>query len=268
MALDTPGEPPPSESGFYPGEVPLHASRLSTRSAWLRPNILWAAAGAVGGYVLRLLARRRHRGRLPRRGQQRREQRRRRARPRLRGRRLARRGSARSRTRSSSSSGASPRRSVPDAQLDAVLQDDRRPQGRRAAVHDRRAHLLLHRRPLRDGDPHRAAEPDATTSSIRASTSRSSREHGTIMMMMATSVVVGSLRQLARAAHDRLAAHGVPERRGVLVLDLRGRLPRDPDRTLPRRLPDRVDGLRAAADPSRRRAWTPTSSASPSSASG
>ena len=35
-------------------------------------------------------------------------------------------------------------------------------------------------------------------------------EHGTIMMMMATSVIVGPARQLAGAAHDRRPAHGLP----------------------------------------------------------
>ena len=40
MALDTSGGPQQSESGFYPGEVPLHRSRLSTRSAWLRPHTM------------------------------------------------------------------------------------------------------------------------------------------------------------------------------------------------------------------------------------
>jgi len=52
MALDTSGETIQSESGFYPGEVPLHPSRFSTRNPWLRPHILWAMAGAVGGWFL------------------------------------------------------------------------------------------------------------------------------------------------------------------------------------------------------------------------
>ena len=32
--------------------MPLHRSRVSTLSPWLRPHILWAAAGAVGGFAL------------------------------------------------------------------------------------------------------------------------------------------------------------------------------------------------------------------------
>ena len=88
-------------------------------------------------------------------------------------------------------------------------------------------------------------------------------EHGTIMMMMASSAVVGPARQLAGPAHDRLAAHGLPPGRGLLVLDLHGRLPRHPERAVLRRLPDRVDRLRPAADAGGRGAWTPIWSASP-----
>ena len=39
-------------SGFYPGEVPLHAPRVAAIPGWLRPNIIWAAVLAVGGYAL------------------------------------------------------------------------------------------------------------------------------------------------------------------------------------------------------------------------
>ena len=97
-------------------------------------------------------------------------------------------------------------------------------------------------------DPHRAAEPDQPRLRARhlhRDRLRARHDHD-------DDGVLGRrrpARQLARAAHDRLAPHGVPSRRGLLVLDLRGRLPRHPDRPVPRRLPDRLDGLRPAADP-------------------
>ena len=144
--------------------------------------------------------------------------------------------------------------------------DDRGPQGRGPAVHHRRPDLLLHRRPARDAHPHRAPQPEDPRLRPGVYIAIVS-EHGTIMMMMATSVVVGTARQLAGPAHDRLASHGLPTGRGVLVLDLHGRVPRDPVRTVPRRVPDRLDRLRAAADPGAPRVWTRTSSASRPSAS-
>jgi cytochrome c oxidase subunit 1 len=51
MAVDTTA-PGAEASGFYPGEVPLHAPKPSNLSGWLRPHILWAAAGAVAGYAV------------------------------------------------------------------------------------------------------------------------------------------------------------------------------------------------------------------------
>ena len=39
-------------SGFYPGEVPLTPWRASTASGWLRPHILWAMVGAVVGFLV------------------------------------------------------------------------------------------------------------------------------------------------------------------------------------------------------------------------
>ena len=48
-------------------------------------------------------------------------------------------------------------------------------------------------------------------------------EHGTIMMMMASSAVVGPLGNWLDPPHDRLPAHGLPPRGGLLVLDFHGR---------------------------------------------
>jgi cytochrome c oxidase subunit 1 len=52
MALDTREAVSPDVSGFYPGEVPLSARRISRRPGWLRPNILWALVGFAIGYVV------------------------------------------------------------------------------------------------------------------------------------------------------------------------------------------------------------------------
>jgi cytochrome c oxidase subunit 1 len=41
-----------SAGTYYPGEDPLSTPRLSRRSEWLRPNILWAIVGAVVGYII------------------------------------------------------------------------------------------------------------------------------------------------------------------------------------------------------------------------
>jgi cytochrome c oxidase subunit 1 len=51
MAIDT-HDPALESSGFYPGEVPLHAARRSTLPWWLHGSIVWGAVFAVGGYLL------------------------------------------------------------------------------------------------------------------------------------------------------------------------------------------------------------------------
>src|SRR5271167_746492 len=48
MAIDTTEQLPPE----YPGEEAAPQPPVSTRSEWLRPNILWALAGAVAGYLI------------------------------------------------------------------------------------------------------------------------------------------------------------------------------------------------------------------------
>ena len=74
-------------------------------------------------------------------------------------------------------------------------------------------------------------------------------EHGTIMMMMASSVVVGPLGNYLVPLMIGAAAHGLPPGRGGLVLDVRGRVFRHPHRPSPRGLPHGLDRLRPPADP-------------------
>ncbi len=74
-------------------------------------------------------------------------------------------------------------------------------------------------------------------------------EHGTIMMMMASSAVVGPLGNWLVPLMIGSPAHGLPPGGGLLLLDLHGRLRRHPHRPPSRGLPHRLDGLRPAADP-------------------
>ena len=92
-------------------------------------------------------------------------------------------------------------------------------------------------------------------------------EHGTMMMMMASSAVVGPLGNWLRTADDRLAKNGLSPGGGLLVLGLHGRLPGHHDRPAARGVPDGLDGLCAACRPRPTRAWMPTWSVSRSSAS-
>ena len=93
-------------------------------------------------------------------------------------------------------------------------------------------------------------------------------EHGTMMMMMASSAVVGPLGNWLVPLMIGSTADGLSPHRGLLVLGLHGRLPGHHDRPAARGLPDGMDGLCAACRPRPGRGWTPTWSASPSSASG
>jgi cytochrome c oxidase subunit 1 len=52
MALDTTDTAGIETSGFYPGETPLHPLRISRGSGWLRPHMGWAIVGAVVGYLV------------------------------------------------------------------------------------------------------------------------------------------------------------------------------------------------------------------------
>ena len=135
-----------------------------------------------------------------------------------------------------------------DGRLDALLQPLHRPQGRRHPVPLGHRAVLLHRRPERDADPHRAAEPaqpglpdghlpdhrrDARDDDDGDDDERDPRP----------------VRELLRPDHDRRPADGLPAHRGAHVLAPDGgrRSPDDDD--LLRRLPDGLDGLCAAPDP-------------------
>ena len=77
-------------------------------------------------------------------------------------------------------------------------------------------------------------------------------EHGTMMMMMMTSVIVGPFGNYLVPIMIGSQAGRVPADRGAVLLAHPVRLP-DPAVQLPgRRLPDRLDRLRAAVDPGRR----------------
>ena len=106
--------------------------RASPLSPWLRPHILWAAAGAVGGYVVRPLAGQPHRRRLPGRA----EHRRRTTSPRARRSCFGVVGwlAGIGALNVPAAQDRRPRARAVDArhELDALLQDDRGPQGRRA----------------------------------------------------------------------------------------------------------------------------------------
>ncbi len=134
----------------------------------------------------------------------------------------------------------------------ALLQPVHRPQGRRQAVHGRDRVVLLRRRAERDADPHRAAS--AERARVRRQPVPDAGRHARLDDDGDHDLGdPGAVRQLARAADDRLAADGVPADRVVHVLAPDGRR-RDPDHDdLLRRLPDRLDRLSAARRPGHRR---------------
>ena len=78
--------------------------------------------------------------------------------------------------------------------------------------------VLLHRRPERDADPRRAAAARRTRCSRPGKYLTLVGMHGTMMMGMMTSGILGPFAQLLRADHDRRAADGVPADRGAHVL--------------------------------------------------
>ncbi len=137
-------------------------------------------------------------------------------------------------------------------ELGALLPHDRRPQGRRHAVRGRRPAVPLHGRPAGHAHPHRAAQPHqprVRSGHLHRHRQRARHDHD-------DDGLVGrgrAARQLAGPPHDRLTAHGLPAHRGLLLLDLHGGLPGHRERALLRRLPDRLDRLRAPADAGGRR---------------
>jgi cytochrome c oxidase subunit 1 len=52
MAIDTRETTSPETSGTAPGDISLRAARIRRVPGWLRPNLLWALAGFVIGYVV------------------------------------------------------------------------------------------------------------------------------------------------------------------------------------------------------------------------
>ena len=134
------------------------------------------------------------------------------------------------------------------AELGALLPHDRRPQGRRDAVRRRRPVVPVHRWAPGHAHPHGVAQPDEPrlrTGHLHRHRRRARHDHD-------DDGLLGGGRtpgELADPPHDRLAAHGLSPCRGLLVLDLHGRLSGHRERALLRRVPDRVDRLRAAADP-------------------
>ena len=202
------------------------ALRPAPPPAW-RPVGVAATQHTLGGrrrrgrLPLRPLARQRHRQRLhPDLGRLGAERRRHRARARVRCRRAGWPASAGSTTRwPRSSATSSPRTSREE--LGALLPHDRRPQGGRLAVRGRRPDVPLHRRPAGHAHPHRAAQPDQPRLRARhlhRHRERARHDHD-------DDGLVGrrrAARELARPAHDRFPADGLPPRRGVLVLDLHG----------------------------------------------
>ena len=127
-----------------------------------------------------------------------------------------------------------------------------RPQGRRAPVPLGHRALLLHRRDQRDADPVRAPEPPVPALPGRPVPDRGRAprhdDDGDHVERHPRAV-----RELLRSDHDRRPADGVPADRGALVLAADGRR-RDPDDDdLLRRLPDRLDRVRAADRPGERR---------------
>ena len=132
--------------------------------------------------------------------------------------------------------------------LDALLQPLHRPQGRRHPVPLGHRAVLLHRRPERDADPHGAA--DSAQPGLPRRHLPDDRRH-------ARHDDDGDdderdprpVRELLHPDHDRRPADGLPTDRGAHVLAPDGGRRGPDDDDLLRRLPDRLDGLRAALHP-------------------
>ena len=100
-----------------------------------------------------------------------------------------------------------------------------RPQGGRHPVPGRHDHLLLHGRPVRDGDQDRAALARSTTSSAPASYIEIVGEHGTMMMMLMTSVILGPFGNYLVPLMIGSKRVAFPRHRGAVVLADPGGLP-------------------------------------------
>ena len=142
-----------------------------------------------------------------------------------------------------------------------VLPVHARPQGRRHPVPVRHDRLLPDRRPVRHGHPERAAlavvpphRPRAVPDGGRRARHDDDDDD-----------VLGhprSVRPVLRAAADRVQAGRVPAARGARLLAHPGRLRHPAVRRAVRRVPHRLDRVRAAGPPGHSRGRTPTSSRS------
>jgi uncharacterized protein YfiM (DUF2279 family) len=65
MAIDTRETVSRETSGMSPSDVSLRAARIRRVPGWLRPNLLWALAGFVIGYVVGFWAGTSSRGPIP-----------------------------------------------------------------------------------------------------------------------------------------------------------------------------------------------------------
>ncbi len=144
-----------------------------------------------------------------------------------------------------------------------VLPVHPRPQGRRHPVPVRHDRLLPDRRPVRDGDPERTAVAVVPSPGAQPVPDgrRRARHHDD------DDDVLGhprAVRAVLRPAADRVQAGGVPAARGARVLAHARRLRHPAVRPPVRRVPDRLDRVRAAGHPGRPRARTLTSSRSAS----
>ena len=142
-----------------------------------------------------------------------------------------------------------------------VLQVHPRPQGRRHPVPVRHDRLLPDRRPVRDGDQERTAVADLPPHRPRAVPDGGGRARHDDD----DDDVLGHprpVRPVLRPAADRVQAGGVPAARGPRLLAHPGRLRHPAVRHPVRRVPDRLDRVRAAGHPGDDGAWTRTSSRS------
>ncbi len=140
-----------------------------------------------------------------------------------------------------------------DARRRPLLRALHRPQGRRHPVPVRDRPLLLHRRPERDADPRRAAAARRTRSSRPGQYLTLVGMHGTMMMGIMSSAILGPFANyfVPLMIGARRMAFPRIESLTFWLLMAAGGDPDDDD--LLRRLPDRLDRLRAAERPGERR---------------
>ena len=230
----------------YPGEVPLHKAHFDTRSEWLRPHLGWAIVGAVAGWFFGLWI----------------------------GNIIAGNSDVTQNTSFNNIAlvlamafgvvgwligigaltypllkmvGREPAPELPSQSWARYFRmtDDHKVVGLQYAIGV--LTFLFTGGLLAMAHPYRAAQPDEPRlrpGNLHRVGRRARHHHDDDGLFPGRRTA----RQLSDPAHDRLSSHGLPTGRGVLVLDFHGRVPRHPDRTAARRVPDGLDGLRAAAD--------------------